>query len=677
MKLRDYANKIIYRCSLLCLLCTQCVPVQDPPPPPPLKINFNKAGIHDLWQAVDQRDRSRLNTMLQSKDPKEKLVALRAYYTIKDSTVLDTIAHLLTDTEPLIRQAAAFALGQSGFPKAAVLLTQAFQALDSASYHSGIATNILEAIGKTGDKKLEHYMATVKSYSPQDTHLLWGQILALYRLTSRGLSSKAATAHAVQLLKDTLGISKVRLMAAHYLARSKKLNILPYEEDLRRIGLSDPDPNIRMALALAFKHSHTNFSYLTLLDWYKSEGDYRVKINIIHALATNKNKDLGPFLLEAIADTNEHVALVAAQKLNAVLKRQDAKKVRNMARSTSKKPWQVRASLYRTANEKMSNQFRIAKTNMNQEIFKRYRSNNDPYIKSHYLKAWASYGANLDALIQMYANVDNVIIKTTILESLINNAAENRVRKIFWGYEDRAKRKVSKLMKEAVLTGDATAIALVCDAIHSNLAYWTPYFKSFDFVKKGADQLKLPKEFEAHMAAKKLMYAIEKKPLNDPDLVPKYNHPVDWTLVAEIPDTTPISIETSKGIIYAELYRNTAPGGVANFIQLAEADFFDMKAFHRVVPNFVIQSGCPLGNGFGSLDYSIRSDFSTLNYDQGGWIGMASIGPDTEGTQWFITHSPTPHLDGRYTILGRVTNGMAVVHKIEQGDRVKNIKVKR
>jgi cyclophilin family peptidyl-prolyl cis-trans isomerase len=93
-----------------------------------------------------------------------------------------------------------------------------------------------------------------------------------------------------------------------------------------------------------------------------------------------------------------------------------------------------------------------------------------------------------------------------------------------------------------------------------------------------------------------------------------------------------------------------------------------------VVPNFVIQGGCNRGDGWGSEDYSIRSEFSMRRYTEGS-VGMASAGKDTEGTQWFITHSPTPHLDGRYTIFAVVEEGMDVVHKIEVGDLIEKVEL--
>jgi cyclophilin family peptidyl-prolyl cis-trans isomerase/HEAT repeat protein len=129
-------------------------------------------------------------------------------------------------------------------------------------------------------------------------------------------------------------------------------------------------------------------------------------------------------------------------------------------------------------------------------------------------------------------------------------------------------------------------------------------------------------------------------------------------------------IETKHGEIEIELYGDDAIQTVANFIQLAGERFYDGKTFHRVVPNFVVQGGCPRGDGWGDAGYYIRSEFNRYRY-QAGFLGIAHSGKDTGGCQFFITHSPQHHLDGRYTIFGKVRRGMEVVHRIDQGDEMK------
>jgi len=106
-----------------------------------------------------------------------------------------------------------------------------------------------------------------------------------------------------------------------------------------------------------------------------------------------------------------------------------------------------------------------------------------------------------------------------------------------------------------------------------------------------------------------------------------------------------------------------------SILRLVRGGFYRGLTFHRVVPNFVVQGGDPRGDGWGGPGYTLRSEFSTVRYGRG-TVGMASAGKDTEGSQFFITHSPQPHLDGRYTVVGRVLRGMDVVDALRVGDRI-------
>jgi len=128
-------------------------------------------------------------------------------------------------------------------------------------------------------------------------------------------------------------------------------------------------------------------------------------------------------------------------------------------------------------------------------------------------------------------------------------------------------------------------------------------------------------------------------------------------------------IITSKGEFTIELYPEYAPVSAGNFCYLALTGYFNSNNFHRVVPNFVIQTGDRQGTGWGGPGYEIISEFSSLSYETG-YVGMASSGKDTEGSQWFVMHSYFPHLNGRYTNFGKVIEGMDVVNAIDQGDKV-------
>ena len=139
--------------------------------------------------------------------------------------------------------------------------------------------------------------------------------------------------------------------------------------------------------------------------------------------------------------------------------------------------------------------------------------------------------------------------------------------------------------------------------------------------------------------------------------------------------TRPVAvIHTKRGLIRLELFADDAPLTVDNFITLARRGYFNGIVFHRVVPNFVIQGGDPRGDGSGGPGYAIRCEINLKPYKRG-TLGMALSGKDTGGSQFFITHSPQPHLDGGYTVFGQVLSGMDVVDQIRRGDVIESIEI--
>ena len=135
--------------------------------------------------------------------------------------------------------------------------------------------------------------------------------------------------------------------------------------------------------------------------------------------------------------------------------------------------------------------------------------------------------------------------------------------------------------------------------------------------------------------------------------------------------------QREKGTIELELFEEDPPNTVANYEKLIEEGFYDGLTFHRVIPDFVIQGGCPNGNGTGGPGYTIKCETEGNPNKHGtGALSMAHAGKDTGGSQFFITHSPQPHLDGVHTVFGHVIgDGMDVVNKIQQGDKMLHLYV--
>ena len=140
--------------------------------------------------------------------------------------------------------------------------------------------------------------------------------------------------------------------------------------------------------------------------------------------------------------------------------------------------------------------------------------------------------------------------------------------------------------------------------------------------------------------------------------------------------TLTASIKTNKGDIHLTLYADSAPVTVANFANLALKGFYNGLKFHRVIANFMIQGGCPFGSGTGGPGYSFEDECSpSLKHDRPGILSMANAGPNTNGSQFFITHVATPWLDGKHTVFGAVMDAsdQEIVNAIAQGDRIESI----
>lgn len=137
-------------------------------------------------------------------------------------------------------------------------------------------------------------------------------------------------------------------------------------------------------------------------------------------------------------------------------------------------------------------------------------------------------------------------------------------------------------------------------------------------------------------------------------------------------------IKTEKGTMKVQFFDQDAPGTVENFIKLSKEGFYDGLTFHRVIPNFVIQGGCPDGTGMGGPGYTIKCELDGDNqYHDKGVLSMAHAGRDTGGSQFFICHNRenTQHLDRQHTVFGKVYEGLEVIDEIQQGDKIEKITI--
>lgn len=313
------------------------------------------------------------------------------------------------------------------------------------------------------------------------------------------------------------------------------------------------------------------------------------------------------------------------------------------------------------------------KSRVSKAVQKYFRKVTNPYEQGFLLAALANNPTNYFFIRQQINTQLKQPLNTFALEALF--ALRNL--STFTSHDQEQKGKlladVDLLLQEILQGQDAVLMGLAATELRNpQRNYIQRSAILLPLLKKTAETLPNPLEIEAIIELQKTVAFFENKPYIAPNLV-AFNNPIDWQLVSALPLRPKVWIETTKGKIQLTLFTEQAPASVANFVKLAKEGYFDNKVFHRIVANFVVQTGCPRGDGYGNVPFSIRSEFANLTYGEGA-LGMASAGKDTEGSQWFITHSPTPHLDGRYTLFGK-TDNMDTIHFLEIGDKIKKVRV--
>lgn len=400
-----------------------------------------------------------------------------------------------------------------------------------------------------------------------------------------------------------------------------------------------------------------------------AETDYRVKCNIMRALGNFPYAEIRDMVFNNLKNENIYIASTAADVFLTNGFIEDVPEY--MKFDTVGIPWQVRSKMNGAVLANTALYFTKSKAAFSEKILKNFKEAELPYAKAAYVEALSRDPFNYLVLIDLYNKEKSNLIKIAALEGLNNILKNPLFFKAFGNGFGRIKAEMLNVFATAITSGDAGQIATASVILKEPALQWKEWLRDLTFMKEALPKLKLPKDIETYNELKSCIAFLEDKKFEPEN--PVFNNPIDWTLLQTVGDSSVAAIKTTKGLIRVRLFKNRAPGTVVNFVKLINDKFYNGKYFHRVVPNFVIQTGCPRGDGYGSLDYSIRSELAQSYFDGEGYLGMASAGNDTECTQWFITHSATPHLDGNYTIFGKVIEGMDVVHNMQKGDKINEI----
>jgi cyclophilin family peptidyl-prolyl cis-trans isomerase/HEAT repeat protein len=606
---------------------------------------FSDPLIQRIYDLKDRRMSDSLFQYLKHEDPAIRREAALAFGSIQDSASSKRLGALLDDKDRSVRRAAAFALGQTPCTDSRRILEANLEKENDPE----IFVEIAEAYGKV-TKHWKNFDPRYYSDSTRDYGVAW----SLYRAGLNGTVDTTEYRRVVALLKNDHR-ELTRLGGSHFFARSSR-DFTPVLHSVINAAKNDNSAEVRMAAVLALRRVKNDTSLLAISGVLKNDNDYRVRVNAARALQPFSFEQTKQMLFNALRDKNMNVGIAASEVIVGKAENKYWVELANVAASTTN--WRAQANLYQAAFAANGS------SQIEDEIKTIYQVTKDPYHKAALLSALQSSTKSWSFINDEFQKADVPIVKTTALSALV---AMNKKKE----FDPSLKKNFMEVYVRAIESGDAALIATASDALADSTLGYQSIVKDVSFLKSAKGKLDLPKDVDAVAPLEAAIAHLEKRK-NTYRSKPEWNHPIDWQLVRMIQKDQTAVIHTSKGNITIRFAVEEAPGSVANFISLVQQDYFDHKFFHRVVPNFVIQGGCYRGDGTGSEDYSIRSEFAQRKYKTGS-VGMASSGKDTEGTQWFITHSPTPHLDGRYTIFAEVEKGIEVVHQIEVGDEIIDI----
>jgi len=600
---------------------------------------FIDAELRKIYDAADQRDYETLALYAQNETAAYRMAYARCMGSVQDPAALNNLYELMRDPIPYVRMFAAFAVGQYRDTTSLRALEKAFKKATIPE----IKAELLEAIGKSADANaMEYLFFHEPSTAIEETGKMWGIYHASLRDLLKEEHLRIIAAHLKSKEADT------RLAVLNTLSRQKKYSLDDYRENIEKIASEDKNPELRTAAVMAMRHLKNADELLIKIA--NQDADPRVRASAILSIKDGNSAEFQSLILTALEDGSAWVAMNAANRLSAKWSVSYLQSIEHLA-ITSSVP-EVKASIVTAflGNDSLQSK--------GKELWNRISFKN-PVEKAVFLKMLGYLPGTLDSL-KKYSLEDSPL-GTAAAEGIITGARKfDEWKPVFY---KQAKLAFEKgLLAQSFLYANASMDPVFFDA------------KKLPIVEMEAALKKFTGEADVE-TRNELTKAIAKIKGEEYTLQPfPASHKIDWGLVKTISDNASADLYIGSKTLRLKLLIEDAPGTVSNFVALAQKGFYDGTFFHRVVPVFVSQGGGPRGDGFGSTDYTIRSEFSALKFGSG-VAGIASAGKDTESCQFFFTHIPTPHLNGRYTIFGALSEGAAGLADISTGTRIDSVRI--
>ncbi|WP_161626047.1 peptidylprolyl isomerase [Hugenholtzia roseola] len=675
----SYALQILF-VSLLGGLAACTVGEDKPQGGNPNRVNLYAQDtiFQKILQAQDKRNFENLYRFWQEPLIKQEATYRKAIATafasFADSSQVDSLFVYLGDSSDLVRAEVAFALGQVGENEAESRLIYSFQ----IETDSKVRRNLLEAIGKSSSGAGLEFLT---QFDATDDLLAEGQALGIYRAAVwKGEISKAAIDKMAFFLQQSLQNQKVRkeenptlpeLLAADYFGRFRTkifaLSQERHQELLAQVAQKSRYVFLRAratAALSAYPNEVAKQDLFAILNQEKE--DSQVLLTALQALAAFETSDYAQKnVLKFLEKSDSYTLWVQIQAAQYVQKKPlpSQKEVYQGFLKDPKLPFLAKTYLYAALLQIADKK---EKTLLLEEIKSLYQEEKYSLTEKALLLQALETETQAVAFLKTQASDRKLPanLQTAALQTLLV-LQKNKGEAAF------KKEEFVLFLKQMIELGDIGVAALAAEALQDSELAAEKYLKDYTFLKIAMQELEMPKEVETYQALQNLYEKLSGRKLPAYTEVP--TQIIDFQDFTSIKPKQEVRIKTEKGEVVVFLFTEEAPLSVLNFLKLIKEGYYKDKVFHRIVPNFVVQAGCPRADGYGNTSYTIRSELTTLSYMQAGYLGMASAGRDTEGGQWFITLAPAPHLDGRYTIFGKVKSGLEILQKLEVGDKIIDI----
>lgn len=626
--------------------------------------------IHDL---ADRRDVAGLLPFFQDSVMPyrgEALMVMGSCWGAERVEILiDSIARAIVsgmDTEmDGVRMAGAFALGQAGDQGVASLIREVIEKEEKPL----VRGMLFDALGKCGSAEDLSWMLEQEV----DFQAKEGLAMGIFRFGARRITSADGNDRMAALCAEGPSLSAL-IYASYFLGRYADLDWLQANAVLvRQLLDKERDPVIRSQLVRAVIKAEDEEAWPLAEYILKSNEDYRVKVNILSSMGYLPWNKANKLVYDYAVGEDPNLAIAAAEAIQQHAVYTDL--TMHLKAVDEAVNWRSRALLTATGMKLVEGKRNLVKK-IEKKLFAFYNQARHASEKAWLLQALAYDPEQYPVLMEEVKKANAPVLTTMALQTLIQIRQGEAFERLKTESEKNGvdlEAEFLNMYKQAIASEDVPMVALAAGALRDSKQGYKGKIDDLDFLKKALDQMQDPKQVEArNELVYTLAYLMDKQvPAMS---APGYNHPIDWERVMQIRPDQQIAFVTTKGEVIVQLNVNWCPGSVSAFLELIERGYFNGLSFHRVVPNFVVQDGCPRGDGWGGPEFTIRSEFTPAPFVEG-TLGMASAGQDTEGSQWYFTHSPTPHLDGKYTNFGYVVSGMEVVHQLEVGDVIERVEV--